>query len=48
VGKLADLVILEADPLADIRNIRKIQTVMQAGKIVDTAHLPQTRVLSRP
>jgi imidazolonepropionase-like amidohydrolase len=48
VGKLADLVILDADPLADIHNIRKVRTVMQAGKIVDTAHLPQTRVLSRP
>ncbi len=48
VGKLADLVILDADPLADIHNIRKVRTVMQAGKIVDTAHLPQSRVLSRP
>jgi imidazolonepropionase-like amidohydrolase len=48
VGKLADLVILEADPLTDIHNIRKVRTVMQAGKTVDTAHLPQTRVLSRP
>jgi imidazolonepropionase-like amidohydrolase len=48
VGKLADLLVLEADPLSDIHNIRKVQTVMQAGKIIDIAHLPQTRVLSRP
>ncbi len=48
VGKLADLVILDADPLADIHNIRKVQTVMQAGKIIDIVHLPQTRVLSQP
>src|SRR5215472_9241855 len=48
VGKIADLLILDADPLADIHNIRKVRTVIQAGKIVDTSHLPQTRVLSRP
>ncbi len=28
-GKSADLVILDADPLADIHNIRKVQSVMK-------------------
>jgi imidazolonepropionase-like amidohydrolase len=31
-GKIADLVLLDADPLADIRNTLKINRVMQAGK----------------
>ena len=34
-GKWADLVILDADPLADIRNTRKIRTLVQAGRVVD-------------
>jgi imidazolonepropionase-like amidohydrolase len=38
-GKLADLVILDADPLADIRNTRRISLVMQDGRIVDRAAL---------
>jgi imidazolonepropionase-like amidohydrolase len=32
VGKLADLVLLDADPLASIANVRKIHTVIQGGK----------------
>lgn len=46
-GKLADLLILEADPLADIHNIRKLHAVMKEGKFIDTARLPEKRVLSR-
>jgi imidazolonepropionase-like amidohydrolase len=45
-GKLADLVLLTADPLADIGNLRKIGAVMKDGQIVDRARLPQQRVLS--
>ncbi len=33
-GKIADLVLLGADPTADIRNTRDIRIVMQGGKIV--------------
>ena len=47
-GKLADLVILDADPLADIHNIRKVRTVMKAGRPIDPASLPEHRVLSTP
>jgi Tol biopolymer transport system component len=35
VGKLADLVLLDADPLADIRNTRKIWQVIHDGRLVD-------------
>jgi imidazolonepropionase-like amidohydrolase/cyclophilin family peptidyl-prolyl cis-trans isomerase len=45
-GKSADLVILDADPLADIHNIRKVRTVMIAGRMVDPATLPEHPVLS--
>lgn len=31
-GKVADLVVLNADPLADIRNTRKIDSVWIAGR----------------
>jgi imidazolonepropionase-like amidohydrolase len=35
VGKWADLVILDADPLVDIRNTRRIWQVMHYGRLVD-------------
>ncbi len=38
-GKDADIVILADNPLADIRNTRKIEAVMQAGKLYDRAGL---------
>lgn len=46
-GKLADLVILDANPLADIHNIRKVHSVMTGGRLVDPAQLPEKPVLSR-
>jgi imidazolonepropionase-like amidohydrolase len=46
-GKRADLLILEADPLADIRSLRKLSTVMRDGRVIDHAALPQQKVLSR-
>jgi len=36
-GKLADLLILDANPLADIRNTRRIAAVIQGGRVVDRA-----------
>jgi len=47
-GKLADLVILDADPLADIHNIRKVRSVIKGGQTLDLARLPEKRVLSTP
>ena len=46
-GKLADLLVLDGDPLADIRNIRKIRVLMAAGRVVEREQLPELRVLSR-
>jgi imidazolonepropionase-like amidohydrolase len=45
-GKIADLVMLTADPLADIKNIRKVEMVFKDGRAVDRARLPEARVLS--
>ena len=36
-GRYADLIILDADPLADIKNTRKISAVYKEGKPVDRA-----------
>jgi len=40
-GKLADVVLLEADPLTDIHNIEKIGAVIAQGRRVDLASLPK-------
>jgi imidazolonepropionase-like amidohydrolase len=47
VGKSADLLLLGADPLADIRNIRKLELVMKDGVVVDHASLPTVRIWTR-
>src|SRR5262249_13654529 len=38
-GKLADFVVLTADPLADIANIRKVERVYKEGRAIDRARL---------
>jgi len=45
-GKVADLVLLTADPLIDIANLRKVGAVIKDGRAVERGRLPQTRVLS--
>ncbi len=48
-GKLADLILIEGDPLADIRSTRNIRAVILDGKVVDTAVDPNFRnPLPRP
>jgi Amidohydrolase family len=37
-GRLADVIIVDADPLKDIKNLRKINTVIQDGKIVELGY----------
>jgi imidazolonepropionase-like amidohydrolase len=44
VGKSADMVLLEANPLRDISNIRRQSMVMTRGKIIDTAALPRQKI----
>ena len=44
-GKVADLLVLDADPLANVRNLRRIHGVFKAGVPVDREALPTVRVL---
>ena len=45
-GKLGDILLLTADPLTDIGNLRKVALVIKEGRVVDRARLPVSRVLS--
>lgn len=47
-GKRADLLILDANPLADITNLRTISVLVRDGRIIDRDKLPTERVLSLP
>ena len=52
-GKVADLVLLDANPLADIQNTRRISAVIVGGKLLDRAALDkmmpkQTKVSAMP
>jgi imidazolonepropionase-like amidohydrolase len=38
-GKRADLILVDADPLADIRNLRKVSRVITRGRVFDPARL---------
>jgi imidazolonepropionase-like amidohydrolase len=38
-GKRADLILVDADPLADIRNLRKVSRVITRGRVFDPAQL---------
>ncbi len=42
VGKLADLVVLDADPTVDIRNSDKVNRVMLGGRLYDPATMDET------
>src|SRR5262249_30239315 len=45
VGKLADLIVVGANPLEDITNVRRLQLVLKEGRIVsDKRHLNDERV----
>jgi hypothetical protein len=41
LGKIADLVILDADPLQDIRNTRKIWRIIQGGQVIQNEKTDQ-------
>ncbi len=45
-GKLADVLVLDANPLDAISNIRKLNTVIRDGRIVDLDALPYERIFS--
>jgi imidazolonepropionase-like amidohydrolase len=44
-GKIADLLVLDANPLSDIANMRKISMVIKDGQIIDRESLPTVKVL---
>jgi imidazolonepropionase-like amidohydrolase len=48
VGKLADIVILDANPAEDISNIRALDTVIRDGRVVDLDAIPYERIFSKP
>jgi imidazolonepropionase-like amidohydrolase len=51
-GKLADLIVLDADPLIDIKNTAKIRYVMKDGVLYDDETLdeiwPERREFGKP
>lgn len=46
-GKIADVVVLDADPLADQENYARIHLVMKDGQVVDRDALPVNNVLTK-
>jgi imidazolonepropionase-like amidohydrolase len=47
-GKLADLLILDEDPLKDTKNYFGISVVMKEGKVIDRGALPTQRLIIAP
>jgi predicted amidohydrolase YtcJ len=47
VGKFADLIVLDSDPLDDIANIHDLNMVMRNGELIDLEALPTVRVFVR-
>lgn len=45
-GKIADVLILEKNPLRAARNYKTIEMVMKAGKIIDRDSLPENPILT--
>jgi len=45
-GKMADFVVLDANPLDDIENMRRIATVVKEGQVVDRDALPRNPILT--
>jgi imidazolonepropionase-like amidohydrolase len=41
-GKRADIIILDANPLENISNIRKVKLVVTSGRLFDSASLAQS------
>jgi imidazolonepropionase-like amidohydrolase len=47
-GKLADLILVDGDPVADIRNIRRVSLVMKDGVLFDPAAVYRTLGVRAP
>lgn len=48
VGKLADLMVLDKNPLDDIRNTKEIRYVLKAGRLYDAVTLDELWPTARP
>jgi imidazolonepropionase-like amidohydrolase len=46
-GKIADVLLLGADPLANISNIRRVELVLKRGRVIDLKSLPTKRPFGR-
>ena len=46
-GKVADLVVLDGDPLADIRNVRRVHAVVSQGRLIGPAARDSLIALAR-
>ena len=46
-GKIADLLILDKNPLKNVENYRNIHLVMKEGKVVDRTILPLKPILTK-
>jgi imidazolonepropionase-like amidohydrolase len=47
-GKIADVVVLERDPLKAAENYRRIHLIIKDGRVVDHAALPASPILTQP
>lgn len=47
-GKGADLLVLDADPLLDIANIRRLAVLVRDGRMIDRSKLPTDPIMFRP
>ena len=47
-GKLADVIVVDADPLRDIKNLDKINSVIQDGKIVELGYHANCGIARHP
>ena len=47
VGKIADLILLDANPLLDIKNTRKINSVVLNGKLLQRKDLDHLLIVAR-
>jgi adenine deaminase len=48
VGKLADLIVLDGDPLADIRNTNSVRYTMVNGRLYDSYTINEIGNYDRP
>ena len=46
-GKIADILVLDGDPVSDISNIRKLAALIREGRIIDRGKLPTDPVMYR-